>query len=209
MITSKDIQSFVCKHWLVQHHCPYVITNFNPGFREMDIVAINGSNYLTEFEVKVSRSDFFADFNKEPKHEFYSKTALGETCFIKHRIPNKFFYCCPKGLIEEHEVPEYAGLIHFSKFALQDRPGQYYVEFEYKKKAPYIHKQKVDNEVVLKICRAHSQRFILGCSLMTYQNRDIKAKNEVRREQYEQTNKRNMQSLAAFQQELKKAGLKK
>lgn len=56
-----------------------------------------------------------------------------ETC------PNKFWYCCPTGIIPIHEVPEYAGLYYFD----------HNLRMTVKKKAPFIHKEKQDLTSVL------------------------------------------------------------
>lgn len=182
MITSKDIQGFILKHWLLEHHCRYVCSNFSGAYypREMDAIVINPSGYVTEFEIKVSRSDFFADFKKEHKHECYKNRGLveGDLDSLKTKIPNKFYYAVPKGLVKPEEVPEYAGLMYFTKFQLKEHPGKEFIEFTYEKKAPFIHKQKADDLVIMKIANILSARFILGCSLMTYQNKKIREKNE-------------------------------
>lgn len=76
---------------------------------ECDLVEITKAGLWHEFEVKVSRSDFFADFKKKsmwsrdrrPKHEIIQGGGG----------PNYFWFVTPAGLVEPHEVPEYAGLI--------------------------------------------------------------------------------------------------
>jgi hypothetical protein len=173
VITAKDIQGFICKHWLLRHHCPYVCSNFNAaGSWEMDVIAITGNGLINEFEIKMSRADFFADFKKETKHLFYSKAKPeGRLDYLSTLIPNRFIYCCPKGLIQPQEVPDYAGLIHFTKFELKSSPGKKFVEFEVLKKAPIIHREKCPQKVIDRIAKTLSQRFVFGCALMTYQNR--------------------------------------
>lgn len=174
MISSKEIQSFICKHWLVKHFCPYVCSNIKIHGWEMDVLAITEAGIVNEFEVKVSRADFFADFKKETKHQFFQGMATGDLSYLKATIPNKFYYAVPKNLVSVNEVPDYAGLIYFTKYKLKDFPGKEFIEFEYAKKAPYIHKNKAPNEMILKICRALSSRMVLGCALLTYNNRKAK-----------------------------------
>lgn len=55
----------------------------------------------TEFEIKVTHSDFLKDFDKELKHENYKN---GVNC------PNHFYYIAPKGVIPVEEIPDHAGL---------------------------------------------------------------------------------------------------
>jgi len=47
------------------------------------------------------------------------------------KLPNKFFYACPEGLISPGEVPAYAGLIYTTQFGSQ-----------IVKPAPFLHKEK-------------------------------------------------------------------
>jgi hypothetical protein len=51
-----------------------------------------------------------------------------------HKIPNKFYFACPDGLIPLGMVPEYAGLIYIGK-------GETIV-----KQAPFLHKHKLEVE---------------------------------------------------------------
>jgi hypothetical protein len=177
MINSKEIQEFIMKHWYEKHHCPYVCSNFSGcGFEEMDVVAISRALIITEFEIKMSRSDFFADFKKVNKHLRYSGKLVEaspdpQTVLFYNTVrPNKFYYCCPNNLIKAEEVPLYAGLIYFTKFELQGH-NQPYVEFKIIKKAPFIHHEKCGTNVLARIAQTLSARFIFGCALMTYQNR--------------------------------------
>jgi len=55
------------------------------------------------------------------------------------RCPNKFWYCCPKGMIPLNELPEYAGLYYIDKN----------MRMTVVKKAPFIHKEKEDLRQVL------------------------------------------------------------
>jgi len=75
-----------------------------PG--EQDVLAVYHNGLVKEFEIKISRSDFLADFkNKKEKHNAL-KTGYDHTI-----IPNYFCYVTPTGLVEPNEVPDYAGLI--------------------------------------------------------------------------------------------------
>lgn len=142
---------------------------------EADLFSVTkGAGYAYEFEVKISRSDFFADF-KKPKHHFfksfergwgiikgdytwssYSWREIREKPELKdvkieertnitalkigqNTCPNKFFYCCPVGLIEECEVPKYAGLIYIMDSS----------HIRVVKKAPYLHKESIDERKML------------------------------------------------------------
>jgi hypothetical protein len=97
---------------------------------ECDVLSLNRSDFTTEFEVKRSRSDFLADFNKKEKH---FQTSNGYGC-------NYFYYACPIGLIKAQELPEYCGLIYCNN------KGSYIV-----KKAPILHKETVTFNQLKKI----------------------------------------------------------
>ena len=73
---------------------------------ECDVLSITKSGYATEYEIKISRSDFKADF-KKPKHRGFEKGIGGMIC--------RFWYVVPNGMITADEVPEYAGLMYCHK----------------------------------------------------------------------------------------------
>lgn len=89
---------------------------------ECDFWCLSSAGYAKEIEIKISRSDFKADFKKERKHLLLSSAKSS---------PNKFFYACPTGLLNLDEIPSYAGLIYF------DGATATII-----KEAPYIHKTK-------------------------------------------------------------------
>ena len=100
----------------------------------------NDNRYIYEVEVKISRSDFFADFKKGDKHtHLYSamkqKTYGGIGVNYHKETPNRFYYCCPDGMITPEELPEYAGLIYFI-----ERGEETSYNVREIKKAPFIHK---------------------------------------------------------------------
>jgi hypothetical protein len=76
---------------------------------ESDLLVINSQGYLEEVEIKISLSDFKADFtNKKDKHKRISldKTKL-----------HKFWYCVPFELKDKviDLIPKYAGLLYISR----------------------------------------------------------------------------------------------
>lgn len=125
---------------------------------ESDFFVQKQNGYCYEFEVKISRSDFFADRKKVNKHmilehgKFVQQNSIwnkDHTCnddkWVKtekeceHSIrPNKFFYVVPKGIITVDEIPSYAGLMYYD-----------YPSITPVKEAPFIHKQKLDLSSIL------------------------------------------------------------
>lgn len=92
---------------------------------ESDIFTIDKDGMISEYEVKVSKSDFNADFLKQEKHSNLEQ--------MNGSLPNYFWYVVPKGMIDENDVPEYAGLMYYIG------PGWYNVV----KKAPLLHDKNI------------------------------------------------------------------
>lgn len=104
---------------------------------ESDYLALTKSGYLYEGEVKISRSDFKADFKKEKKHTLLKESYENLEGLEGTLRPHYFFYAVPEGLINEDEVPEYAGLIYMT---------EYFPYYKWVKQAPRLHKEKFTDE---------------------------------------------------------------
>ncbi len=115
-------------------NCKYKCANIYVFAWESDFFVQKFNGYTYEFEVKISRSDFFNDFKKTDKHEAMKGN-------LKRRLPNKFYYVVPSGLINTDEVPDYAGLIYVDGFHMVTV-----------KEAPFFHKEKhkLDDELCMK-----------------------------------------------------------
>ena len=91
--------------WLMQNkYCKLAVNNNYVFDWECDAVGITKSYMTHEVEVKVSKSDFTADFrNKKGKHY---KTKYGQGC-------NYFWYAVPVEMADYAitRIPEYAGLL--------------------------------------------------------------------------------------------------
>lgn len=144
------------------HNNKHVLSNSFIFDWESDIFTLAASGYAIEVEIKVSRSDFLADFKKVDKHVLLSDhkrkfTVIrkndspleyawidekyvkldGLACRVtlvspKSAIPNRFYYACPEGLIKVEDLPPYAGLMWIS-----DKGA-----VSIKKQAPFLHKDK-------------------------------------------------------------------
>lgn len=104
----------------------YTINNLYVFSWESDYLALTKSGYWYEVEVKISRSDFKADFKKTKKHQTLKRENNG-------KCPNYFYYAVPEGLISVDEVPEYAGLIYITQYG----------QLKTAKIAPVLHKEKL------------------------------------------------------------------
>ncbi len=110
------------------------------GDFECDFFVYTKSKLSIEFEVKISKSDFKADAEKVLKHKWLKsafdgkrKDLFEDNTDIKMtaKIPNKFYYVVPAGLLNIKDIPYYAGLIWVGKYGLK-----------FIKKAPVIHNEK-------------------------------------------------------------------
>lgn len=116
-------------HYLYSTHYPIVPNSYIYDW-ESDMLAINKINgYVTEYEIKISRSDFKNDFTKSKKHQLISDTYSYN--FNSKFVPNYFYYVTPPGLIDKIELPDYAGLIEIG-----------IMKPRIVKKAPKLHKLK-------------------------------------------------------------------
>jgi uncharacterized membrane protein YukC len=106
-----------------------MIPNFYHFMYEMDMFKLTKKQWVVEYEVKISRSDYFNDFKKHYK-------AYKQPPVYKHqelqqgRAANSFFFIVPAGLVDKTEVPHYAGLMYYLDHGV----------IETIKPAPVIHK---------------------------------------------------------------------
>lgn len=108
----------------------YLTNNLYVFGWESDYLAMTKAGFWSEVEVKISRSDFLADFKKTKKHDILSGRENGLR-------PNYFAYCVPTGLIAVEEVPKYAGLYYIS-------PNSTYITCA--KATPQLHYDKIADE---------------------------------------------------------------
>lgn len=128
---------------------------------ESDFFSVTSSGYLCEVEIKISKSDFAADFIKF-KHKIFesrNQTEVIKEAKYKYskrwkkqvrrapekkinpqetKMPNRFYFACPEGLLNVDDIPEYAGLIYVTSTAATII-----------KNAPLLHKRKEDVQELL------------------------------------------------------------
>ena len=80
---------------------------FYNGFRS-DVLALNSSYDVVEYEIKTSVADYKNDFSKFNK-SLENKHSLLEA----GKLANEFYFVFPPNLILEKDVPEYCGIIHY------------------------------------------------------------------------------------------------
>jgi len=142
-----------------------------PGVGEADFLSVNKSLFITEYEIKVSKSDFKADFrNKVAKHkrmvgELISRRKWTGHCKttnegiyeeweeIQKPFVNYFFFVCPKDLISIEEVPDYAGLIYAEEISMNYKDYTRVICTQIKKPKRF-HMDKVSDKVLLDMYRS-------------------------------------------------------
>ena len=167
-MTSNHIKDVLLRHYYEKGR-HWATTNFSGcGLHECDVLMVTEARMVYEYEVKVSYSDFLADFKKEAKHKRLQGIDEHSTKGVPHDDkyylewtqtagrPNYFYYACPPDLIPVNKVPGYAGLVYVS-----DTPTVV-------KKAPRLHGHKCKDGLILQIARQLTARNIFGCSFMNY-----------------------------------------
>jgi hypothetical protein len=143
------------------------------GYSEMDVCKLTNTDYIYEYELKVSRSDFLKEsknFNENKdrqkfmKHKFmqqiYEVKKFKTRSRKTYKIPNKYYFVCPKDLIKLEEILPYQGLIY-----IDDENN-----FEVIREAKFLHKDKVDNKTVFRMLKTLSERSVFdGVSKITYE----------------------------------------
>jgi hypothetical protein len=169
-ITAQYIEKIIITN-LADRGFPIYLTRYQfQGFKEADVFGISGAGHMYEYEIKISRSDFLADFkHKQHKHlllnnkdavHTYAKWEKGKKTNKTYdliQLPNRFYYACPENLINKEEVPEYAGLIY-----IRDDKC---IEI---KQAPILHHHKANDIIYKNIATILSQRYVWGCAYRVY-----------------------------------------
>ena len=148
---SKNIEAALVMYLYEKKHSPISSKVKISGLQECDVISVSKSDYIYEYEIKISRQDFKKDFIKE-KHnhilnEKFTYMRTGEQLF---RVCNYFNYVVPKDLISLDEVPDYAGLIYINED----------FSFDVVKKPKLLHKTKATPNFIRQL--AHN----LSCKLI-------------------------------------------
>lgn len=145
-MTARDIQRTLMRQRFAQSK---LWPNYTPrGWFECDLMEVTSSGYFVEYEIKISRSDFKADFAKEkPDWSKPWKFGVKRENMSKHErlrndvgeaTPRRFFFVVPDGLISASDIPPYAGLI-----TVNPKMNEYQVV-----RAPDRHRQKLPQAIL-------------------------------------------------------------
>ncbi len=179
-MTERDIQSALYQYTLddLKHEfATQNATNILLYVGESDFISVTRSGLIHEFEIKISRSDFRADF-KKPRHNHLSGKGLTRTRTIERRfhpktrwlincvetyqftsssIPNYFTFVVPDGMISIDDVPEYCGLIFASVVEqTETRPAQ--ILLKQVKSPTRFHARKINENQIRQMLRSQSHR---------------------------------------------------
>ncbi|MEM0550382.1 MULTISPECIES: hypothetical protein [Aeromonas] len=136
---------------------------------ECDLIGVRRNGQVEEVEIKLSRSDFKADFDKivpmkagQPGAQTIQEGHLTLAQAKKHDLLasglspiNFFWFMAPKGLLSADDIPAHAGLIEVT------RTGSLQVTVV----APLLHKHKADDTFRVNCLRQQCWRvwdFVMG-----------------------------------------------
>jgi hypothetical protein len=121
---------------------------------ESDLLALNKREYATEYEIKLTASDFKRDakkqaWDREPAHNWNYKSKYD--MLLEGLGPNRFYYVLPEGVVADDQVPEWAGIIRVEDLTKREgyEPRNYWHELRlYKtREAKMLHKGKADPKI--------------------------------------------------------------
>lgn len=116
-------------------------------------VKITRADFKKDFTHKIAKHKMFSKFREEyvcvdfgPNYTYIRNEVTrkqerlhltSEVRFVKtaDKLPNKFYFACPEGVIPVQEVPDYAGLIYVQNTDIM-KP-----KYRIVKKAQFLHKQ--------------------------------------------------------------------
>lgn len=173
MSSVKHTEKSIAQHLRVYYsgNSRYRINNVFVFYWESDFFVLRQNGYICDYEIKITRSDYFADFKKLTKHEILPK---GHYTGWKGKIvdsirPNKFYFVVPKDLIKKEEVPAYAGLIYVSE------TGQ----LTFVKEAPFLHRN------IVEVHKTLADKFYHRWNDSNFESRRLAHENKVLRQQIE------------------------
>ena len=103
----------------------FCLPTYTPiGWWECDIFEVTAAGVFREYEIKLSRADFFADRRKEQPGKYLgrdpeTRQPLRGPAGVKHdllargypRGPQRFWFVAPEGILAVADMPLWAGLI--------------------------------------------------------------------------------------------------
>lgn len=102
-LTTPEMKCYLLAYYRFERQCPIAATEVNVFNNYIADVLCSDFQEFVEVEIKISESDFVADFShKSEKHTAYLDSTLNKVATLKDRdrkyMPNRFFYGVPKEL---------------------------------------------------------------------------------------------------------------
>lgn len=140
--TESDIQYSLFKWLPVSHKYKAHGTSFYGGYA--DFISMTKAYRVTEYEIKLSFSDFKADFKKRNKHK-QMEAKRPDSYDGTYHFPNYFYFVIPENLLLKIKplIPEYAGIITMPTPKTIMTAPRWIIQ------APLLHKEKA-GEIRLK-----------------------------------------------------------
>jgi hypothetical protein len=157
----RQVQDSLYVHCAIKNH-EIVVPNSCVFGWESDLVSVNKTGFVTEFEIKVSRADFKAESKKAHRKLLVDPVQKsGVFGDVTHPRPNYFYFAVPDGLIRPEEVPDYAGLIYVKRRAetVAGRVALYYGTAVEVKPAARLHREKITEWQRKQLARALTGRY--------------------------------------------------
>lgn len=159
--SEKEIQLALFRFALWEKNHPIALYNSTRAyFWEADFLSITRSNFVHEYEIKRSRSDYLADFrNKKAKHDSLKNKNIfndwyGQRKDTIPRIPNYFWFVTCEDI--EIDPPDYAGWMKIKNHTT-DRTDKILFP-EIIKPAPRLHKEKIPEKRIVRLAVTMSQK---------------------------------------------------
>lgn len=119
---------------------------------EADIFCIKPSLFTAEYEVKLTKADFFNDAKKQVIYEGMSeqKHSLLENGKLK---PNYFTYIIKEGIVDISDIPDFAGV-----YEAYEKKGS--ILFRCIRKPKRLHRNKITSEQLIKYLYKMAYRYM-------------------------------------------------
>ncbi len=131
---------------------PILVSNIYLFHWESDLIYVSKNGYITEYEIKISKSDFKADKNKTYKHQ-----KLGSCSTFK---PKYFWYVCPPNVIDIQNIPDYAGLIYCNSLRYHEVTySSLRDNIKIIKKAPKLKSDKITDQKLIDILKKGNTKY--------------------------------------------------
>lgn len=113
-MNSKEIGNLIIEKY---KHIDICLPNYYYDGFEADVFRLTSKGQIVEYEIKLTKADFWADFKKSYKNS--KKELVVKHDSLKNGLRcNRFSFVVPSGLIDISDIPDYCGLIYVEENGL-------------------------------------------------------------------------------------------